>query len=314
MTKADHSSLQLALDRVRRREQARELFFELNRQIDELSEDDLLALTLENAERLTASTIGYLHFVEADQEHLSLQIWSAATRAGCEVPELTHHYPVSEAGIWVECIRERKPVIHQDYETAPNKGGLPEGHATLTRHLGVPIFDKGQIVAVIGVGNKELPYDNEDIGIVRLLGDSMWNLVGRKRAELALAESEKLWRGMFDNNRAVQLLIDAEDGKILEANPAAADFYGYPQSMLREMRIWEINTLSEHELREKMASASSGSRFKFHFGHRLRDGTVRDVEVFSSPVSFRGRKVLYSIIIDVSERKHFQRSLDGDES
>ncbi|MBW2736449.1 MAG: PAS domain-containing protein, partial [Deltaproteobacteria bacterium] len=108
--------------------------------------------------------------------------------------------------------------------------------------------------------------------------------IGRKRAEQALMASEKLWRGMFDNNRAIQLLIDAEDGRIIEANPAAADFYGYPRQMLQEMRIWQINTLSEREVREKTASARSGARFKFHFGHRLRDGTVREVEVFSSPV------------------------------
>ncbi|MGH9421511.1 MAG: PAS domain S-box protein, partial [Thermoanaerobaculia bacterium] len=53
-----------------------------------------------------------------------------------------------------------------------------------------------------------------------------------------MRESERRYRQMFENNRAVQLLIDPASGAILDANMAAADFYGYSIAELRNMRIW----------------------------------------------------------------------------
>ncbi len=118
----------------------------------------------------------------------------------------------------------------------------------------------------------------------------------------ALAESEYRYRQMFEHNRAVKMIIDPADGRIVEANPAAASFYGYPLEQLAGMKISDINTLSPEALASEMAAAESAHRLHFNFRHRLASGEIRDVEVFTGPVREGERTLLYSVIHDVTAR------------
>ena len=132
----------------------------------------------------------------------------------------------------------------------------------------------------------------------------------QERTTRSLAESEARYRELFFGSRAVQLLIDpAAGGRIVEANQAALDFYGYSREALLGLRISDINTLSEREVAEEMASARSQERDHFHFRHRLAGGEVRDVEVHSGPIEVEGRTLLYSIVHDETERTRAGREL-----
>jgi hypothetical protein len=128
--------------------------------------DDLLQAALDMAERFTGSQIGFFHFIDPDQEHLTLQAWSTQTlRHMCKAEGKGRHYPISEAGIWVECIRRREPVIHNDYASVLHRKGLPEGHAPVIRELTVPVLRHDTIVAIVGVGNKPVDYIADDVEI-----------------------------------------------------------------------------------------------------------------------------------------------------
>ncbi|MBT3207904.1 MAG: PAS domain-containing protein [Bacteroidetes bacterium] len=95
------------------------------------SEEELLQKFLDEAEKLTGSKVGFFHYIEDDQQSLSLQTWSTNTLNNmCKgLGEAARHYPISEAGVWIDCFKERKPVIHNDYQSLVHKKGLPEGHA-----------------------------------------------------------------------------------------------------------------------------------------------------------------------------------------
>ena len=69
--------------------------------------DQLLRAALDVAEDLTHSQIGFLHFFTENQEEISLQVWSSRTLAAemCRAAVKDRHYPVREAGVWVDCIR-----------------------------------------------------------------------------------------------------------------------------------------------------------------------------------------------------------------
>lgn len=120
----------------------------------------------------------------------------------------------------------------------------------------------------------------------------------------ALAESEERFRELFEGNKIVQLILDPADGRILEANNAAAAFYGYSRKQLQGMNIFDVNTLSREQIQAEMELAGLEERDHFLFKHRLADGAIRDVEVHSGPIRWKEQRVLYSIIHDVSERKH----------
>jgi signal transduction histidine kinase/ActR/RegA family two-component response regulator len=145
---------------------------------------ELLQKFLDEAELLTRSKIGFYHFLEDDQMTLSLQTWSTNTLKNmCKADGNGLHYPIYKAGVWVDCIRERKPVIHNCYERLPHKRGLPEGHAPVLRELVVPVFREEKIVAILGVGNKRTDYDVHDVETLRQLADLAWETVTHKRAE-----------------------------------------------------------------------------------------------------------------------------------
>ncbi|MDO8464405.1 MAG: PAS domain S-box protein [Gallionella sp.] len=149
-----------------------------------LSLKELLVATLDETCALTGSTIGFYHFLEADQKTLSLQAWSTrTTQEFCKAEGEGAHYDICEAGVWVDCVRERRPVIHNDYAALPNKRGMPPGHAHVEREMVVPIFRKELIVAILGVGNKVTPYDDNDLESVTRLADIAWDIAEAKRAE-----------------------------------------------------------------------------------------------------------------------------------
>ncbi len=131
------------------------------------------------------------------------------------------------------------------------------------------------------------------------------------RAEAALKESETRYRQMFERNRAIKLLIDPVTGAIVEANPAAADFYGYAVAQLEQMRITEINQLPAPQVQAAMQQACGGKLEHFIFPHRIASGEIRMVEVYSSPVAIRGKDYLYSIILDVTERMQHDREMQA---
>lgn len=130
-----------------------------------------------------------------------------------------------------------------------------------------------------------------------------------KETEEALRESEAQFRNVFEQHAAVKLLIDPDTGNILEANKAAADFYGYSREQLLQMKIQEINTLSCENIKKEMAKVVAEQRICFHFHHRLANGTIRDVEVFSSNIGTKGKNIIHSIIHDITDRKIAQEAL-----
>ncbi len=94
----------------------------------------------------------------------------------------------------------------------------------------------------------------------------------RRRTGPELRESETRYRQMFVQNQAVKLLIDPNSARIVAANPAAADFYGYTIEQLEQMKITDINILPPDEVASSMARAAAESRNHFIFPHRLASG------------------------------------------
>jgi PAS domain S-box-containing protein len=154
-----------------------------------LSEITLFAM--EEATRLTGSKIGYVAFMNEDETVLTMHAWSKAAMAECRIADKPFLYPVENTGLWGEAVRQRKPIITNDYAAAnPWKKGYPQGHVNVIRHMNVPIFDDDKVVIVAGVGNKPSDYNESDIRQLTLLMEGMWHIVQRKRAEEAKLKLE----------------------------------------------------------------------------------------------------------------------------
>ena len=162
----------------------------LSQKANTLNERELLQMGIEIAVKLSASEIGYLHFVNDDQQTIALYTWSEGTLRHCTAA-YDSHYPVSAAGMWADTVRFKRPVMHNDYQTMADRAGYPEGHAHLVRHLGVPLVENGVVRMLMGVGNKAIDYDESDVSELQLVGNDLWTIVMRRRAEVALADAKE---------------------------------------------------------------------------------------------------------------------------
>jgi PAS domain S-box-containing protein len=191
------------------------------------SMEEVLQKTLDEAEILTKSKIGFYHFLDEDQNMLSLEAWSSRTLDEyCSVENLERHYPVEKAGVWVETIKTRQPVIHNDYASLENKQGLPEGHAELIRQLVVPVLRQDKIVAILGVGNKATDYDQKDIDMVASLADLCWEVAERKLTEKSLRESEEELQAVLEGSQIGSWDWDIQQ-KQTQRNEIWANMLGY---------------------------------------------------------------------------------------
>jgi len=136
-------------------------------------------------------------------------------------------------------------------------------------------------------------------------------IIEHKQSQKIIKESEKKYRQMFEDNTAIKLLIDPEDGSIVNANQAALQFYGYERQKLIQSKIMDINILPPEEVVEEMQNAKLENRKFFNFQHRLASGEIRDVEVHSGPIISEGKHLLFSIINDVTERRKAENKISA---
>lgn len=104
------------------------------------------------------------------------------------------------------------------------------------------------------------------------------------------------YEALFENESTVMLIIDPNEGQIIDANPAAVNFYGWSRKKLKSMKISEINALSEAEIRAEMRAAKVKDKKHFDFIHKTNFGDYKEVQVYSQPITFRDHDLLYSII------------------
>jgi PAS domain S-box-containing protein len=114
---------------------------------------------------------------------------------------------------------------------------------------------------------------------------------------------------LLEQHSAINLIIDAATGHIIDANKAAEQFYGWPLAVLKQMNIQGINTLPLISLQDEMTKGLMSGKNKFEFRHRRADGSIRDVAVFSNKIENAGKDYLYSIIHDITDRKHAEEAL-----
>lgn len=171
----------------------------------------------------------------------------------------------------------------EEMETWPDQ---PETWVSTTK---VPLRDQfGEIVGTFGISR---------------------DITERKKAEQALRESEARFRHFFDRNSSVLLLTDPATGKIVAANAAATDYYGYPPGRLVGMSMSDINVMEMDSLLEEGRRALREECNFFYFTHRLATGEMRNVEVHLTPIESAGRLLLFSICHDITERRHAEDKL-----
>ncbi|MEI6277221.1 MAG: PAS domain S-box protein [Prolixibacteraceae bacterium] len=131
----------------------------------------------------------------------------------------------------------------------------------------------------------------------------------KKLAEELLIKSEGKFRNLFQNHGAVKLIFDPISGNILEANNAAADFYGWTVEELTTMHISEIVVQLAGKGKSKMDSARGLIKSHYESQHFNSKHQIFDVEIFSSRIDIDGKEFVHEIVHDISEKKRAEESI-----
>ena len=143
---------------------------------------------------------------------------------------------------------------------------------------------------------------------IRMIG-MIQDITAHRRAEKELQESEARYDSLFKKNQTAMLMIDPETATIVDANLGACVFYGYPYEKMLRLKMTDISTLAAEEVKTEMQRALTEQQNHFYHRHRLTNGQIRDVEVYSDPLFTRGKQLLYSVIHDITERKEAEEAL-----
>ncbi len=280
---------------------------------------EITDFALEEAVRLTKSKIGYLAFMNEEETVLTMQAWSKTAMGECAVSDKPLIYPLETTGLWGEAVRQRRPIITNDY-AAPNpyKKGYPAGHVEIRRHLNIPVFDGDHIVAVAGVGNKEEDYDEADIRQLTLLMNGMWWQIKRQREEEAL--TAQVERGIYFQKLLIHTCMDGivgndREGVVRTLNETAAKIVGYePTEVLGKMNIRELYAPGQfQEIDSKIhghGDGGPGILENYETLMRHKDGALVPVWLSARLLYEKDREIgMIGHFKDLRERKHMEEEL-----
>ncbi len=205
-------------DALRLHELGLESLLELNK-MGEASRGKILDFVREEVIKITQSEFAFIGFMNEDESIMKIDSWSQEAMAQCAVVDKPMHFPIAEAGLWGEVIRQRKTVVVNDYGLHRNKKDCPEGHVPIKRFLGVPVFELNRIVAVAAVANKDKDYNESDIRTIAYMMNDMWRLIQRQQAQDQVRNLAR-----FPSENPSPVLRIFKDGTLMYANEASRLF------------------------------------------------------------------------------------------
>jgi PAS domain S-box-containing protein len=130
------------------------------------------------------------------------------------------------------------------------------------------------------------------------------------RAELALKESERRYRTLFESNPHPMWVYDVETLRFLTVNDAAVAHYGYTREEFLAMTIPDIRPAED--LGPLMDAVHDGEtvHVPVPWRHRLRDGRLIHVEISSHALDYAGRPARMVLAHDITERRLAQQALE----
>lgn len=285
----------------------RDVFLKLHELMDAPG-NELFAFMSDAVREATESEYSFIGTIEENESVMAIYSWSKNTIEQCAVGDKPLRYPIQNAGLWGDCIRQRRPLIINNYaEGLPSKKGLPACHVPVRRFMAVPVFDGNTIVAVAAVANKSEDYDRSDVASVFALTGRMWEMLRRKHAEERLQKSEAMYRQLI-GLAADAIFLLSPAGQVLMANNKCSQLFGYSPEELLTMNIVDTYCEEEKEAgRQRVSTVAAGASLMIERRLRKKDGSVLLVEVNADRLPDGN---IQSIVRDITSRKRAEKELN----
>ena len=261
---------------------------------------------LEEIKKISESRYAFYGFINHEETEMEIYSWSNEAMNQCKIDDKPKFFPIAKAGIWGRAVRQREKVIINDYgQDHEGKLGLPEGHVRLTRFVAIPVFNKGKIVAVGAVANKESDYTEDDVKQLEAFLSHAQIIAEQKRAQKVLKESEERFRFFVETANEGVWSMDGQF-RTTFVNRKMAEMLGFsPEEMLGrtvDSFMFEEDSL-DHEAR--MAKRQLGRNDSYERRFRRKDGeevwtVVSATAMVDENREFQGS---FAMFTDITERK-----------
>ncbi len=274
----------------------------------------LCDFVLEEIVERTESRYGFYGFMNDDESVFTLHAQSSGAMKDCAVQDRSIEFPIEKAGLWGNAVRNRKPLIINDYEKDhPGKKGIPAGHISLKRLMVVPVFSDGRIVAVGAVANKETEYLDSDVDQIRGFMANSQLILDRKQAEETLRETMEHLSGLY-NSSMHPIGYASPEGFLQDVNEAFLKMTGYSREELVTGKRYQDITpdeYREYESKKIEEILRTGNPQEYEKEYIRKDGSRAPVRLSVFLVKGSDGTVisLAAIITDLTKRKRAEEEL-----
>ena len=215
------------------------------------STEDLLTFTLDEAERLTGSSVGFFNFISDDQTLVLRNACSSCSKTD----NCGHaiHPTVIKSGICKDVLINQKSVIHNDYSTLRHCNIELVDHKEAGRELIVPIIRNGRIMATLEIGNKPFDYDEDDKRLATILAGVAWDIIAKKYAE----ESEKKMQEVVQYTQKMELIGQLAGGVAHDINNVLTSILGHAELVLDDINQAGPHNYSLQNIRSSAIRAAN---------------------------------------------------------
>ncbi|MFZ2445236.1 MAG: transporter substrate-binding domain-containing protein [Syntrophobacteraceae bacterium] len=287
------------------------LLLRLYEQAPQLTDRELYDFILEQITQLTDSAIGFFHLVSDDQKEIILTTWNSEALKNCAASYATH-YPIEQAGNWVDCVRFRRPIIYNDFANSPNRKGLPEGHSSVRRFMSIPVLEGEKVRIIFGVGNKPEDYDENDAMQIQVVANDLQKIIEQRRADRELRKSGAFWNTLLHAIPAPVFYKDTE-GRYLGFNKSFEEFFGQTRQELVGKSVFDVAPVelaTVYHAKDLELLRHSGTQV---YEQHVKDarGVIHDVIFHKASFTDPDGHVLGLIgaILDITERKKMEEAL-----
>lgn len=269
--------------------------------------------------KLSASEYGYIYLYDESTKEFTLNSWTKGVMENCTIPNAPHKYKLEDTGIWGEAVRQRKPIIVNDFEQPnPLKKGYPAGHVQLKSYMSIPVIIGGNIVAVVGLANRPGKYDDDDVYEITLLMSGVWSAVQRRSALETLS---------YERNKYLQMLISIGDGvmvvdqngNIEMLNKVAQKLTGWTFEQAQGRHYKEVFILSHEQpgltISDPVEGVFTTDQVQELENHALlisRNGKQYYLEDSAAPIKDDMNKTVGVVLVfrDVSDKKEQRKKIE----
>jgi two-component system, cell cycle sensor histidine kinase and response regulator CckA len=283
------------------------------------TEEDLGRVCLAVAEEVTGSRFGFLGEIKANGRLDDLAISDPGWEA-CRMTDPAAHHRVPTGfkihGIYGRVLKDGKGFFTNEPAAHPDSIGLPPGHPPLKAFLGAPLVRDGRTIGMIGLGNREGGYGQEELEALEAMIPAMVEAFARKRAEEGLRKSETYFSTIFHASPVAIAITRLSDNLLVDVNDAWARLTGFSREEVVGRSAAGLNIWANPDERNHFLGQleSLGTVNDFEALVRHNSGELFDVLMSAEQIELDGTRYMLSMASDITERKRVQEALRSSEA